>query len=42
MIRSRLKFFFQKQKALQQMPKGLELSSSPYWAGSELLIGILQ
>jgi len=24
------------------MPKGWELAGSPYWAGSELLIGILQ
>jgi hypothetical protein len=31
-----------KIKALQQNAKGLELASSPYWADSELLIGILQ
>jgi len=30
------------EKALQQIAKGLKIVSSPYWAGSELLIGILQ
>jgi hypothetical protein len=30
------------KKALQQIPKGLKLSGSPYWAGSELLREIYQ
>jgi len=36
------KIIYKKKKALQQRPKGWKLTSSPYWAGSELLIGILQ
>jgi hypothetical protein len=31
-----------KIKALQQMPKGWKLTSSPYWKALELLRGILQ
>jgi len=31
-----------KKIALQQKPKGLEMSGSPYWKGLELLRRILQ
>jgi len=34
-----IKFF--RKKALQQNAKGLEIVSSPYWSGSELLRVIL-
>jgi len=29
-----------KIKALQQNAKGLGMSSSPYWSGSELFVGV--
>jgi hypothetical protein len=35
-----LKIVYKNKKALQQMPKGLKLSGSPYWIASEFLKGI--
>jgi len=35
-----VKIIYKNKKALQQMPKGWKLSSSPYWTRSELLRGI--
>jgi len=34
------RIFIKKIKALWHYAKGLELSGSPYWSGSELLKGI--
>jgi hypothetical protein len=35
-----VRIFIKKKKALQQKPKGFEVSGSPYWTASELLRGI--
>jgi len=37
-----MKSYRKKEKPLSVMLKGLELASSPYWSGSELLREILQ
>jgi len=34
--------YFKITKSPSASAKGLELASSPYWAGSELFVGILQ
>jgi len=37
-----VKIIYKNKKALQQMPKGWKLTSSPYWKHLELLRGIFQ